>query len=108
MHYKIGTRGSKLALAQSEYVRKRLEESFPEDTFELVIISTTGDKITDRPLAAIGSKGLFVREIEEELLSREINMAYLTGEPRIDVREIDLSQLITSSSSNIVAAFATF
>ena len=64
MHYKIGTRGSKLALAQSEYVRKRLEESFPEDTFELVIISTTGDKITDRPLAAIGSKGLFVREIE--------------------------------------------
>ena len=60
MHYKIGTRGSKLALAQSEYVRKRLEESFPEDTFELVIISTTGDKITDRPLAAIGSKGLFV------------------------------------------------
>ena len=75
MHYKIGTRGSKLALAQSEYVRKRLEESFPEDTFELVIISTTGDKITDRPLAAIGSKGLFVREIEEELLSGEINMA---------------------------------
>lgn len=75
MHYKIGTRGSKLALAQSEYVRKRLEESFPEDTFELVIISTTGDKITDRPLAAIGNKGLFVREIEEELLSGEINMA---------------------------------
>lgn len=75
MHYRIGTRGSKLALVQSEYVKRRMEEAYPEDTFELVIIKTTGDKVTDKPLAAIGTKGLFVREIEEELLSGSIDMA---------------------------------
>ena len=75
MHYRIGTRGSKLALVQSEYVKRRMEEAYPEDTFELVIIKTTGDKVTDKPLAAIGTKGLFVREIEEELLLGSIDMA---------------------------------
>ena len=75
MHYRIGTRGSKLALVQSEYVKRRMEEAYPEDTFELVIIKTTGDKVTDKPLAAIGTKGLFVKEIEEELLSGSIDMA---------------------------------
>ena len=48
MHYRIGTRGSKLALVQSEYVKRRMEEAYPEDTFELVIIKTTGDKVTDK------------------------------------------------------------
>ena len=71
MHYRIGTRGSKLALVQSEYVKRRMEEAYPEDTFELVIIKTTGDKVTDKPLAAIGTKGLFVKEI----LSGSIDMA---------------------------------
>ena len=52
-----------------------MEEAYPEDTFELVIIKTTGDKVTDKPLAAIGTKGLFVKEIEEELLSGSIDMA---------------------------------
>ena len=75
MHYRIGTRGSKLALVQSEYVKRRMEEAYPEDTFELLIIKTTGDKVTDKPLAAIGTKGLFVKEIEEELLSGSIDMA---------------------------------
>ena len=70
MHYRIGTRGSKLALVQSEYVKRRMEEAYPEDTFELVIIKTTGDKVTDKPLAAIGTKGLFVKEIEEEQATR--------------------------------------
>ena len=75
MHYRIGTRGSKLALVQSEYVKRRMEEAYPEDTFELVIIKTTGDKVTDKPLAAIGTKGLFVKEIEEALLLGSIDMA---------------------------------
>ena len=75
MHYRIGTRGSKLALVQSEYVKRRMEEAYPEDTFELVIIKTTGDKVTDKPLASIGTKGLFVKEIEEALLSGSIDMA---------------------------------
>lgn len=42
MHYRIGTRGSKLALVQTEYVKRRMEEAYPEDTFELVVIKTTG------------------------------------------------------------------
>ncbi len=75
MHYRIGTRGSKLELVQSESVKRRMEEAYPEDTFELVIIKTTGDKVTDKPLAAIGTKGLFVKEIEEALLSGSIDMA---------------------------------
>ena len=75
MHYRIGTRGSKLALVQTEYVKRRMEEAYPEDTFELVIIKTTGDKVTDKPLVAIGTKGLFVKEIEEALLSGSIDMA---------------------------------
>ena len=78
MHYRIGTRGSKLALVQSEYVKRRMEEAYPEDTFELVIIKTTGDKVTDKPLAAIGTKGLFVKEIEEELLSGSIDTVSYT------------------------------
>ena len=57
MHYRIGTRGSKLALVQSEYVKRRMEETYPEDTFELVIIKTTGDKVTDKPLAALELRG---------------------------------------------------
>ena len=53
MHYRIGTRCSKLALVQSEYVKRRMEEAYPEDTFELVIIKTTGDKVTDLSLIHI-------------------------------------------------------
>lgn len=65
MHYRIGTRGSKLALVQSEYVKRRMEEAYPEDTFELVIIKTTGDKVTDKPLAAIGTKGLLSERLRK-------------------------------------------
>ena len=87
MHYRIGTRGSKLALVQSEYVKRRMEEAYPEDTFELVIIKTTGDKVTDKPLAAIGTKGLFVKEIEEALLSGSIDMAvHSMKDMRLNVR----------------------
>ena len=72
---KIGTRGSALALIQSGFVKKTLEESFPDHVFELHIIKTTGDKILDSPLSKIGDKGLFTREIEDALLRGEIDMA---------------------------------
>ena len=75
MHYKIGTRGSKLALVQAEFVRDRLQEHYPQDCFELKIIKTKGDKIQNKALSAIGDKGLFVKEIEQELLSGEIHLA---------------------------------
>ncbi|QER41942.1 hydroxymethylbilane synthase [Thermodesulfobacterium sp. TA1] len=75
MEIRVGTRGSKLALAQTEWVIARLKKVFPDLTFEKVIIKTTGDKILDAPLSKIGGKGLFVKEIEEALLRGEIDLA---------------------------------
>ena len=66
MRYYVGTRGSKLALVQTNYVIDRLKEAYPEDEFEAVVIKTTGDIQADRQLDKIGSKGIFVKEIEEE------------------------------------------
>ncbi|QJA05955.1 hydroxymethylbilane synthase [Thermosulfurimonas marina] len=73
--FRVGTRGSKLALTQTQWVLSRLRERFPEVHFETVIIKTKGDKIQDVPLAKIGGKGLFVKEIEEALLRGEIDFA---------------------------------
>ncbi len=74
---KIGTRGSPLALAQAYEARDRLAAAhdLPEDAFEIVVITTTGDRVLDRPLKEIGGKGLFTREIEEALLSGSIDIA---------------------------------
>ena len=71
----LGTRGSKLALHQSEWVQARLMELAPHVTVTLNRIQTAGDKILDVPLAKVGGKGLFVKEIEEALLSGEIDLA---------------------------------
>ncbi len=75
MIIRIGTRGSKLALAQTNYVIEKLQEKFPEHEYSAVVIKTTGDLDQNRPLDAIGSKGIFVDEIEKALLSGEIQMA---------------------------------
>jgi hydroxymethylbilane synthase len=72
---RIGTRGSRLALAQAEWVRRRLEEVHGGLRAELVIIRTSGDRFVDRPLIDIGGKGLFVKEIEEALSAGEIDCA---------------------------------
>jgi len=74
---KIGTRGSPLALAQAYETRSRLSQAFDlsEDCFEIIVIKTTGDRILDRPLKEIGGKGLFTKEIEEDLLSGKIDIA---------------------------------
>ena len=74
---RIGTRGSKLALAQAEETKRRLmaAHGLPEEAVELVIIRTTGDAVRDRPLADIGGKGLFTKEIEEALLDGRIDLA---------------------------------
>ncbi len=74
---RIGTRGSPLALAQSHETRDRLCAAHglnPAD-IEIVVISTTGDRIKDRPLAEIGGKGLFTKEIEEALVAGDIQLA---------------------------------
>lgn len=71
----IGTRGSRLALWQAEWVRRALAERFPETPVELLVIKTQGDKILDTPLAQIGGKGLFIKEIEEALLDGRVDLA---------------------------------
>lgn len=75
MQYVIGTRGSKLAVAQAEYVREKLQAVWPEDEFTIRVISTKGDRILDKPLQEVGGKGIFVREIEQALLTGEIHIA---------------------------------
>ncbi|WP_299620830.1 hydroxymethylbilane synthase [uncultured Tateyamaria sp.] len=110
---KIGTRGSPLALAQAYETRARLGVAFnlPEDAFEIVIIKVTGDAIQDHPLKDIGGKGLFTREIEEDLLSGKIDIAVHSMKdmptiqpeglildtylPREDVRDAFISPTLT-------------
>src|SRR5512136_2771153 len=75
MMLRIGTRGSKLALVQSEWVKKEVQNRHPGVRVELVKIKTKGDKILDAPLSKVGGKGLFVKEIEEALLKKEVDLA---------------------------------
>lgn len=74
---RIGTRGSELALAQARETRSRLmaAHAMDEDGFEIVVISTSGDRIQDRPLSEAGGKGLFTKEIEEALYDGRIDLA---------------------------------
>jgi hydroxymethylbilane synthase len=109
--YRIGTRGSPLALAQASETRARLmlAHGLPEEAFEIVVMSTQGDRITDRPLSEIGGKGLFTAEIEAQLLSGELDFAVHSSKdmatklpagleiiaylPREDVRDAFVSHL---------------
>jgi hydroxymethylbilane synthase len=72
---RIGTRASQLALWQANWVKAELEQRYPEMEVTLVKIKTMGDKILDVPLAQVGGKGLFVKEIEEAMLRGEIDIA---------------------------------
>ncbi len=74
---RIGTRGSPLAMAQAHETRSRLmaAHNMAEEQFEIVVISVIGDRVTDRPLAEIGGKGLFTKEIEDALLAESIDLA---------------------------------
>jgi hydroxymethylbilane synthase len=74
-HLRLGTRGSPLALWQARWVAAALHAQHPDVTTEIVVITTTGDKNRRDPLSQIGSKGLFVREIETALLEHQIDLA---------------------------------
>lgn len=71
----VGTRGSKLALAQTNWVIDKLKEKYPKVNFEIKIIKTKGDLIQNVSLDKIGDKGLFVKEIEQQLIDNKIDMA---------------------------------
>ncbi|WP_162653680.1 hydroxymethylbilane synthase [Lentilitoribacter sp. Alg239-R112] len=75
--YKIGTRGGALALIQAEDVRKKLmlAHDLPESAFEIVILSTKADRMTNQPLSEIGGKGLFTLELEEKLIDGSLDFA---------------------------------
>ena len=72
---RIGTRGSALALAQSTWVKAQLMQNQPSLVVELRIIKTSGDRLIDTPIQALGGKGVFTKEIEEALLQNEIDLA---------------------------------
>ncbi len=71
----LATRKSKLALAQSNWVRAKIQEAWPEVSVDLLQVTTKGDKIQDVPLAKVGGKGLFVKEIEEAMLDGRADIA---------------------------------
>ena len=74
MRYIIASRGSKLALTQTEYVRSRLAAAYPQHEFQIQVVKTKGDLILDKPLHEIGDKGVFVKEIEEKILNHEADL----------------------------------
>ena len=75
MAVRIASRGSRLALWQSNRVRERLSEAWPGRTFEIVQIETKGDRLLDQPLPEIGGKGLFTEALERALLSGDVDVA---------------------------------
>ena len=72
---RIGSRGSMLALAQSNWLKQQLTEHYADLEVDLTIIKTSGDRFVDRPIAAIGGKGVFTKEIEDALLRGDIDIA---------------------------------
>jgi hydroxymethylbilane synthase len=104
----LGTRGSKLALAQTALVRDALLAHHPGLTVEIARITTRGDVLLDRPLATVGDKGLFVAEIEEALRAGRIDLAVHSAKdlpsdlpddlhlaaflPRADARDVPVSR----------------
>ncbi len=71
----VGTRGSKLSLIQTEAVLKELRERFPDNTFQLKVIKTTGDRFSTKPLLDIKAKGIFEKEIDKALVAGEVDFA---------------------------------
>jgi len=75
MTIRIGTRASKLALAQAKWVMAKITAHYPDIRVDLIKITTKGDRVINRPLSTIGGKGLFVKEIEESLSRGDIDVA---------------------------------
>src|SRR6476619_5224553 len=72
---RIGTRGSRLALAQTAWVKEKLGEKYPNARIETILIKTSGDRFFEASVQSIGGKGIFTKEIEDALLRHEIDIA---------------------------------
>lgn len=104
---KIGTRQSLLALWQSNYIAACLRKQYPECEVVLKKIVTKGDRILDVPLAQIGGKGLFTKEIEEELLSGEVDLAVHSLKDMPTVLPEGLCLTVITARANVGDAFVS-
>src|SRR5690554_4894983 len=111
----IATRESRLALWQAEHIKARLETLYPSCTVELLGMTTRGDQILDRPLAKVGGKGLFIKELETALLDGRADIAVHSmkdvpmqfpeglGLPIICVREQPTDAFVSNEYDNLDA-----
>jgi hydroxymethylbilane synthase len=99
---KLGTRGSALALWQANTVKQQILSEYPDIEIEIVKIKTTGDKLKDAPLAKIGGKGLFLKEIEEALLAKTIDLAVhsLKDVPVLMPKDLELYATLKREKAN--------
>jgi len=95
---RLGTRGSLLARSQSALVAAEIRRRRPDLQIQSIVVKTTGDKITDRPLYEAGGKGLFVKELEQALLAGEIDFAVHS------CKDIPVTMPLLDSSDLIIAA----
>ena len=104
---RIATRGSELAIWQAEYVRERLLQRFTGIGVELIVIKTKGDRILDRPLAEIGGKGLFVKELENALHENRADLAVhsLKDVPAILPEGLELSTILSRENPHDALVF---
>ncbi len=110
MKFRVGTRGSKLALKQTEIFIQNMKKNFPDAEFDLCIIKTKGDKILDAPFSRIPHKGLFVKDIEDELLKGNIDFAvHSLKDVPLDVpEELSLSAFLERENPADVIIGLTF
>ncbi|QOV89614.1 hydroxymethylbilane synthase [Humisphaera borealis] len=95
---RLGTRGSMLARAQSGWVARQIEARNPGVRVELVIISTSGDQITDKPLHAFGGKGLFTKELEQALLAGSVDFAvHSFKDVPVTMPLVDIAELVIAA-----------
>jgi len=103
----IATRESRLALWQAEHVRDRLQALYPASRVELLGMTTRGDQILDRPLAKVGGKGLFVKELEAALLDGRADLAVHSMKDVPMVLEQDFGLVAVSARENPLDAFVS-
>ena len=92
---RIGSRGSRLALWQAERAREMVQQAFPRATIELVTIHTAGDKDQDHSLQELGGSGVFVKAIENALLTDEIDIAVHSAK---DIPALDRDELVIAAT----------